>query len=184
MGHIFFSINGTRELELLCINSMENAQIRLSGLGSIKIKANCYAKFNKLLLTGSNTFKLNKTYTISRLSQKYLNMNFTLLSTDTIKNISLNEMNLANLETNLTNNNYYYHYHLSIIYIILIFCTFISILTIFVHYKKKNSLDRISQEKVASTNSLGDSTNDKNNDIPAHALKLAKKAKKKSNHSN
>ena len=111
-------------------------------------------------------------------------MNFTLLSTETIKIISLNEMKLANLDTNLTKNNYYYNYHFSIIYIILIFCTFISILTIFVHYKKKNSLDRMSQEKVASTDSIGDSTNDKNNDIPSHALKSAKKAKKKANHSN
>ena len=57
-------------------------------------------------------------------------------------------------------------------------------LTIFVHYKKKISVDRTSQDKVASTNSLEENSNDINNDIPAHALKLAKKAKKKSNHSN
>ena len=59
-GEYFFSINGTRVLELLCVNNMENAQIKLTGLGSIKIKNKCFAKYNTLLLTGSNTFKSNK----------------------------------------------------------------------------------------------------------------------------
>ena len=114
---------------------MENDQIRLSGLGSIKIKINCYAKFKNLLLTGSNTFKLNNSYHISRLAEKDFNSNFTFLSTETINSITLNELKLASLDTNQTNH-YYYHYHFSVIYIILIFCTCISILTIFLHYKK------------------------------------------------
>ena len=182
-GKYFFSINGTRVLELLCLNTLDNAQIKLTGLGSIKIKANCFAKYDMLLLTGSSTFRLNKTYQISRLLQTYVNVNFSFLSNDNIKNTSLNELNIANLETNLNYNNHYYHYHFISIYIILIFGIFILILTIVVHFKKKIYVDRTAQDKVASSNSLEENSNDLNNDIPTEALKVAKKARKSKNNS-
>ena len=138
-----------------------------------------------MLLTGSSTFKLNKTYQISRLLEAHVNVNFSFLSNDNIKNTSLNKLNLANLETNLNYNSHYYHYHFYIIYIILIFVIFILILIIVVHCKKKIYVDRTAQDKVASSpNSLEENSNDSkdlNNDIPTDALKVAKKARSKNN---
>ena len=99
-GEYFYSINHTVVLELLCVNNMENAQIKLTGLGSIKIKQKCFAKYNTLLLTGSSTFKLNKTYQILRLLEAHVNVNFLFLSNENIKNISLIKLNEAKLDTN------------------------------------------------------------------------------------
>ena len=101
------------------------------------------------------------------------------------KNISLNKLNVANLETNLNlnYNSHYYHYHFYIIYIFLIIIIFILILIIVVHCKKKIYVDRTAQDKVASSpNSLEENSNDSNdlnNDIPTDALKVAKKARSK-----
>ena len=53
-GIYYFSLNNTINLELLCLDSMNNARITLSGIGNIRIKNNCYAKYKGLLLSGSN----------------------------------------------------------------------------------------------------------------------------------
>ena len=177
-GTYFFSINGTRVLELLCLDTLDNAQIKLTGLGSIKIKAKCFAKYDSLLLTGSNTFRLNMTYQISRLIETHVNGNFSFLSKDNIKNITFNELNIADLNTNLSYNKNYYNYHLISIYSILTFGIFIITLTIIVYFKNKKTLDSTDQEKVVSPNTLETNSSDIDNNIPNEALKLAKKARK------
>ena len=59
----------------------------LRGLGNIKIKQNCYAKFKGLLLSGSNHVLLNDSYQISLMNEVKFKQNFTLLE-NTISNIS------------------------------------------------------------------------------------------------
>ena len=114
-----------------------------------------------------------------------MNVNFSLLHKDNMKNISLNKLNLANLETNLNYNSHYYHYHFYIIYIILIFVIFILILTIVVHCKKKIYVDRTAQDKVASIPNIleenSNEGNDFNNDIPTEALRIANNKRNKNN---
>ena len=146
-------------------------------------KSKCFAKYDMLLLTGSSTFKLNESFQISRLLETHMNVNFFFLHKDNMKNISLNKLNLANLETNLNHNSYYYHYHFYIIYIILILGSCILMLTIVVNCKNKNKIDRTAQDKVASsTNSLEENINNSNdNEIPKDALKQAKKVRNKTN---
>ena len=137
-GEYFYSINGTKVLELLCVNNMENVQIKLTGLGSIKIKSKCFAKYNTLLLTGSSTVLLNGTYQISKLLESHTNINISFLPNENIKNISLIKLNEAKLDTNLNlDYNYNYNaYHFFIIYIFLIFVTCILSIIIIVHCKK------------------------------------------------
>ena len=53
-GTYYYSINRTMVLELLCLENKENDRIILKGLGSVKIKPGCYAKYIAVLLLGSN----------------------------------------------------------------------------------------------------------------------------------
>ena len=95
MDNTFYNINGvyyfllknTIYLELLCVDSLSNARLTLRGLGNIKIKQNCYAKFKGLLLSGSNHVLLNDSYQISLMNEVKFKQNFTLLE-NTISNIS------------------------------------------------------------------------------------------------
>ena len=45
-GIYYYSVNKTMVLELLCMENKENDRIVLSGLGSVRIKQGCYAKFD------------------------------------------------------------------------------------------------------------------------------------------
>ena len=58
-GTYFYSINRTITLELLCLENRENDRITLKGLGSVKIKPGCYAKYDSILLVGNNAVKIN-----------------------------------------------------------------------------------------------------------------------------
>ena len=79
-GVYYFSLENTINLELLCVDSLDNAMLTLRGLGKIKIKQNCYAKFKGLLLSGSNHVSLNDSYDISLMHEiKFRQKNFTLL---------------------------------------------------------------------------------------------------------
>ena len=78
---------------------MENTQIILSGLGSIKIKQNCYAKYNTLLLSGSSNVLLNGSYEISKILHSHTDVNFTFLSNESIKNITLIKLEDYKLDT-------------------------------------------------------------------------------------
>ena len=192
-GTYYFSMKETRILELLCVNSMENDQIKLSGIGSIKIKINCYAKFKNLLLTGSNTFKLNGSYHISMLEeQTSYNSNFTFLSKDSIKNITITDFKInriGRLDTNLINTEPYFHLIAIYIYILIIITCITIIVVLYCKNKSKVKqiiLDRIlhsnTQSKVASTSSAEASTSSaEDNQIPFKALKEGKKSKRKSN---
>ena len=123
------------------------------------------------------------TYQISRLIETHVNVNFSFLSKDNIKNITFNELNIADLNTNLSYNKNYYNYHLISIYSILTFGIFIITLIIIVYFKNKKTLDSTDQEKVVSPNTLETNSSDIDNNIPNEALKLAKKARKDKNNS-
>ena len=78
-GTYFYSINRTIILELFCIENKHNDRIILKGLGKVKIISGCYAKFDTILLVGSNAVKLNNTYEIAEVTHNMNSMNFTLL---------------------------------------------------------------------------------------------------------
>ena len=128
-GEYFHSINHTVVLELLCVNNMEYAQIKLSGLGSIKIKQNCFAKYNILLLSGSSTVLLNGSYEISKLLHSHTDVNSTFLSNESIKNITLIKLEDYKLDASqfLEFSYNYNNFHFVIIYtfLIIIICTVI-----------------------------------------------------------
>ena len=141
-GEYFYSLNHTVVLELLCVNNMENAQIILSGLGSIKIKQNCFAKYNTLLLSGSSTVLLNGSYEISKLLHSHTDVNFTFLSNESIKNITFLKIEDFKLDTsqNLEHAYNYNNSHFLIIYSVLtILITTIVITFICIKCKKTQS---------------------------------------------
>ena len=78
-GVYYFSLKNTINLELLCVDSLSNARLTLRGLGNIKIKQNCYAKFKGLLLSGSNHVLLNDSYQVSLMHKINFKLNYTLL---------------------------------------------------------------------------------------------------------
>ena len=105
-GIYYFSLNNTINLELLCLDSMNNARINLSGIGNIRIKNNCYAKYKSLLLSGSSHVLLNQSYQISLIHPIHFKQNFSLfrntisnLSFPTLKEFSSSE-DLEYLDTN------------------------------------------------------------------------------------
>ena len=178
-GTYYYSINGSRVLELLCLDNLDNAQIILEGLGSIKIKSKCYAKLDSLLLTGSNTFTLNSSFHISRFFESNTNVNISLLSKTNIKNLTFTDIKITDLESNQL----IYNYHIISIYSIISFGILIIALTVTFFILKKKYLDRPVQAKVDSVNSSSLEINNtsSDNNIPNDALKLAKKAKNKRN---
>ena len=74
-------------MELLCLDSMNNARITLSGIGNIRIKNNCYAKYKGLLLPGSSHVLLNQSYQISLIHPVHFRHNLSLFR-NTISNLS------------------------------------------------------------------------------------------------
>ena len=164
-GTYYFSLNQTRVLEVLCMNTLNNAQVTLSGVGSIKIKNNCYAKLNSLLLTGSNTYSLNITFRISRVNESILDIEFSFLNNTNIDNLLMTNFNRS-LNTNQINNNLYLHYHLISLYSVLTIFMMLLIsfifLTIFIYKNKKGCI----KTKI-------------DNEIPESVLELAKASRKK-----
>ena len=84
LGTYFFSINRTITLELVCAESKDNARVSLQGLGSVIIKKGCMAKFDSILLVGSDAAKLNTSFEIKikqnqkefmEINQKFLLIN-------------------------------------------------------------------------------------------------------------
>ena len=105
-----------------------------------------------------------------------MNVSLSFLSKENIKNITFNNLKIADLEANLTT----YNYHIISIYSIFSFGIFIITLTVIVYLIKKKYLDSTDQAKVASSSSSSLEINhtSSDNNIPNEALKLAKKAKK------
>ena len=48
-GTYYYSLNRTMVLELFCIENKDNDRIILKGLGKVKIKPGCYAKYDAVL---------------------------------------------------------------------------------------------------------------------------------------
>ena len=65
LGTYFFSVNRTITLELVCVESKDNARVSLQGLGSVIIKKGCMAKYDSILLVGSDQAKLNTSFEIN-----------------------------------------------------------------------------------------------------------------------
>ena len=90
-GIYYYSINRTMVLELLCLENKENDRIILSGLGSVRIKQGCYAKFDSVLLVGSNAVKINSSFEIAKISHNEQIFNFSYS-----KYINFNKINITN----------------------------------------------------------------------------------------
>ena len=165
-GKYYYSVNKTIVLEILCMETLNNAQVTLSGIGSIVIKKDCYAKMKSLLLTGSNTYTLNESFRVSRVNMSNLDnldINLALFNFSKIENLQLNMFNLS-LNTNrmeVINNNSYLQNHLISLYsgmsffLILVIALIFFTKFIFNHNKQPSTI------KVE-------------NDIPKPALVLAK----------
>ena len=68
----------------------------------MKILSGCYAKFDSILLVGSNAVKLNNTYEISKVTHNMNSINFTLLKDITFKKINFsNLMDMPLLDSNI-----------------------------------------------------------------------------------
>ena len=86
-GIYYYSVNRTMVLELLCMENKENDRIVLSGLGSVSIKQGCYAKFDSVILVGSNNIKINSSFEISKVSHYHQILNFTYAKSFNFDNI-------------------------------------------------------------------------------------------------
>ena len=116
-GEYFYSLDKSLTFEFLCVNGLENDQILLEGLGSIKLKRECYAKHGEILLIGSDTYKIGKPYLIKPpLDLKY-NFSMTLLSKSKILNITkFNNISLPEPNPILLNYNNHNQIHYYVIY--------------------------------------------------------------------
>ena len=149
-------------LEIFCVESLNNAQVKLTGIGSLIIKKDCYAKKESLLLTGSNTYTLEGSFEVSRVNTS-LDFNFQLFNFSKIENFHINVFNHSH-NTNLLevmNDNTDLHNHVITLYagmsffIILIFALMFLIKLMYNNFKQPTTL------KIE-------------NDIPKPALVLAK----------
>merc|ERR1712082_548393 len=113
-GEYFYSLGKSLTFEFLCINGLENDQLVLEGLGSVKLKKQCYAKQGEILLIGSDIFTLGESYEIKPPLALKFNMNITLLA----KNKVLNMTKFGNISQPVSNaillnynNNNQIHYY-------------------------------------------------------------------------
>ena len=74
---------------------MENDQFILNGLGSISIKKGCNAKFDNILLVGSNNYILKSTYIIKP-KEVFLDLNIPEKINNTILDIKLENKTAIN----------------------------------------------------------------------------------------
>ena len=164
-GKYFYSVNSSITLEIFCVESLKNAQVTLTGIGSLIIKKDCYAKKKSLLLKGTNTYTLKDVVEVSR-SNTSLDFNFDNLNFSKVENFHFNVFNQS-FNTNLLQVNYdEFQTHIITLYtgmsfFIIIICVLI-LLIIRIYYKFK--LPKI---------------NKSDNDIPKPALALAKESRKR-----
>ena len=167
-GKYYYSVNKSIVLEIFCMETLNNAQVTLSGIGSLIIKKDCYAKMKSLLLTGSNTYTLEGSFEVSRFNNSNLDINFALFNFSKIDNFQINIFNNS-LNTNLNeimNNNSDLHNHVITLYAGMSFFLIPVIALIFL-------------TKFIYSHNKQPSTPKTENDIPKPALVLAKASRNK-----
>ena len=106
-------------MELLCVDTLKNSQLKLKGLGHLVIQKNCYAKKDSLLLVGSNTYALNTTFQITN----KFSFNDSLLKVDVLnnvmKNLYIKKYNISGFHTD-QKTEYILDYNLHTMYYIII----------------------------------------------------------------
>ena len=166
-GKYFYSLNDSITLEIFCVESLKNAQVTITGIGSLIIQKGCYAKKDSLLLKGSNTYILEDTFEVSKMNTSLV-FNFDQLNFSKIENVHFNVFNNSP-KTNLLeiiNDNNEFKTHVITLYtgmsffIILIFV----LISLIIWVYNKSKLPKIKKA---------------NNDISKPALELAKKSRKR-----
>ena len=184
-GEYFFSLNGSLSLELLCNDRFGDGQIVLKGTGRVKIKKFCYAKHKDILLIGSHSLNLNKTYEICYHQSPVSNDTFAILNSNLINNITMHKLNEITSPSNhfeVNNNN---KTHFMSIYSILLIILICIIVIVIKKYRNRilgradNKVDKT--DSIASTSSFSKSENTiiEDNNIQSEALAAAKQAKVK-----
>ena len=118
-GTYYFSVEKPITMELLCVDTLKNSQLKLKGLGHLVIQKNCYAKKDSLLLVGSNTYSLNTTFQIAN----KFSFNDSLLKVDVLnnvmKNLYIKKYNISGFHTD-QKTEYILDYNLHTMYYIII----------------------------------------------------------------
>ena len=144
-GIYYYSLNTSKVFEILCMNDYSNGQVLLKGVGTLKLRNGCFAKFQSILLQGSNSVKLNTTFNVTYIPKNDV-FNFTKTQLNLLKldltNIS--KSNLTFFKNGLNGDSKYKHYYKQNLAIIILYA-YLTIVTLIIlvvlirkHYHKKN----------------------------------------------